>query len=74
VRLEDGLAVLVLTKVKEELVDRLGKLLVLRVSVKLLANELELVGDAVGVATVAAAEETVAVVVDLVPFLVAAVL
>jgi len=73
VGLEHSLAVLILTKVKEELVDRLSELLVLRVSVELLANEFELVGDAVSVSTVAATKEAVTIIVDLVPLLVATV-
>lgn len=74
VRLEDGLAVLVVTEVVEKLVDGLGELLVLWVGIKLLADELELISNAVSVATVAAAQEVVAVVVELVPLVVAAVL
>jgi hypothetical protein len=73
VRLEDSLTVLIVTEVVEELIDGLGELLVLWVSVELLADELEFVSDTVSVATVAAAEEVVAVIVDLVPLLVAAV-
>lgn len=71
--LENSLTVLILTEVKEELVHRLSELLVLRVSVELLANVLELVGDAVSVSAVAAAKEAVAIIIDLVPLLIAAV-
>jgi hypothetical protein len=74
VRLEDSLAILVLTEITEQLVDRLGELLVLRVSIKLLADELEFISNAVSMASVTAAEEVVAIVVELVPLSVEAVL
>jgi hypothetical protein len=67
VRLEGRLAVLIVAKVVEELVHRLGEGFVLRVLVELLANELELVDDSVGVIPVAVTEQELAVVVKLVP-------
>lgn len=67
--LEGGLAVLIVAKIKEELVDRLSELPVLLVGIELLADELELVRNAVGVAAVTTAQELVTLVVDLVPLL-----
>ena len=67
VRLELGLAVGVVSEVVEELVHRLGESLVLRVVVKLLGEELNLVSDLVGVVPVAVAEQELALVVELVP-------
>jgi hypothetical protein len=69
VRLEGRLAVLVVSEVKEELVDRLSKGLVLGVGIELLSDELELVRNAISVATVAATEQAVTLVVDAVPLL-----
>lgn len=72
--LKRGLALLVLTKIKEQFAHGLAKLLVLSILVELVANELELIGDAVGVATVLLAQKVIALVVKLVPFLVGSVL
>jgi hypothetical protein len=65
--LERSLAVLVSTEIVEQPVHGIGKGLVLRVSVELLANEFELVGDAVSVSAVAASQEIVTLIVDTVP-------
>lgn len=67
--LEGGLAIIISAQVLEQLVHGGSESLVLRVSVELLAQELELVNDAVGVVLVAVAEEEVAVVVQAVPLL-----
>lgn len=68
-RLEDGLAVVIIAKVGEQLLAGLTKGLVLRIAVKLLGKELDLVDDTVGVTAVLVAEQESAVVVELVPLL-----
>jgi hypothetical protein len=72
--LESGLAVLVSAKIVKQPVHRIGKGLVLRVRIELLADVLELVGNAISVSTVAATKEIVALVVDTVPLLVGGIL
>lgn len=68
-RLEDGLSVIIVAKVSEQLLAGLTEGLVLRIAVKLLGKELDLVDDTVGVTAVLVAEQESAVVVELVPLL-----
>ena len=74
VLLEDNLAVSVAAEILEQLLDRVGKSLVLRVLVELVGQELDLVKDLVGVGAVALADEVTALVVELVPLAVGLIL
>lgn len=65
--LKGWLAILVIAQVIEELLQRQGKLLVLRVLVELLAQEAKLIHDAVRVIAVTVAQQKVATLVELVP-------
>lgn len=65
--LEDRLAVLVVTKVLEQLCQRLSKGVVLRILVELVGEELDLVNNTVGVAAVLVAEEVSTLIVELIP-------
>ena len=65
--LESWLAVFVIAKVMEQLLHGIAESLVLWVSIKLVADELDFVKDAVGVTAVFVAEEIVALVVKRVP-------
>lgn len=67
--LEGRCASLILAKIQEKLVQGVGESLVLRVSIELLAQELELVDDAISVRPVTLTEEEVALVVNLVPLI-----
>jgi len=64
---ESWLAVFVITKVMEQLLHGIAESLVLWVSIKLVADELDFIKDAVGVTTVFVAEEIVALVIKSVP-------
>lgn len=66
-RLESGLAVLVVTQVDEQLLHSITKRLVLGISIKLVAEELELIEDTVGVPAILIPEEIVALIVKRVP-------
>ncbi|KNB10096.1 hypothetical protein FOXG_20303 [Fusarium oxysporum f. sp. lycopersici 4287] len=66
-RLEDRLAILVVAKVLEQLLERLGKSMVLRVLVELVGKELDLIDNTVGVTAVFVAEEVSSLVVELIP-------
>jgi hypothetical protein len=68
-RLEGWLAVLVVAKVVEELLHGVGKLLVQRILVELIRQELGLVNDAVSVVAVTVAKEEVATIIERVPLL-----
>jgi hypothetical protein len=72
--LEHGFPVLIVTKVKEQLLYCLTKGLVLGIFVELVAHELELVDDSVGVVAVTLAEKVSAVVVELIPLFVGGIL
>jgi hypothetical protein len=67
VRLEGRLAVVVMAKVVEQLGERVGEGRVLVVLVELVAEELDLIDDAIGVTPILVAQEVVAVVVETVP-------
>lgn len=69
VRLECGLSILVRAKIIEELVHGIGKGLILWVLVELVAHELELVHDAVGMVFVAVAEQEVPLVIEGIPLI-----
>jgi hypothetical protein len=66
-RLEDRLAILVVTKILEQLLERLSKGVVLSVLVELVGKELDLIDDTVGVASVLVTEEVSALIVQLIP-------
>lgn len=74
VGLEGRPATLIGSKVLEELLDGVAEALVQRVLVELAPEELDLIGNAVGVVAVTLAEEVVPTVVDLVPLLRSAIL
>ena len=67
-RLEGGLAILVIAKVVEQFLHGLSEAVVLCVGIKLLAKKLEFVKNAVGVIAVALLEKKIAFVGQLVPF------
>lgn len=67
VGLEDGLAVLVVAEIIEQLLAGLGKGVVLRVLVELVDEELDLVKNSVGVASVLVAEQVPAMVIEVIP-------
>lgn len=69
-RLEGWLSVLVVSKITEELVHRIGKSLVMGVRVELITQELGLISNAVGVAAVTMTEEEVASVIEVIPLLI----
>ncbi|KAI6767974.1 hypothetical protein HG530_005983 [Fusarium avenaceum] len=66
-RLEDRLTILVVAKILEQLLERLGKGMVLSVLIELVGKELDLIDDTVGVASVLVTEEVSALVVQLIP-------
>lgn len=66
-RLEDRLAILIVAEISEQLLERVGKGLVLSVLVELIDQELDLVDNTVGVAAVLVTEEESTLIVELVP-------
>src|ERR1700712_4015041 len=66
-RLERSLAALVVTKIEEQLLHSGGESLILWVIVELITDELEFIGNAIGVATIFVTEKEVALVIERVP-------
>lgn len=69
--LEGHVAAVVATKVIEELLHRIPKCLVLRVLVELIAKELKLIKNTIGMIPVALTQEVTAMVSELVPLAIA---
>lgn len=67
--LELGLAILVVAELLEQALGGETELLVLRILIKLLAEELDLVKNAVGVIAIAVTEQEAALVIELIPLL-----
>jgi hypothetical protein len=67
VRLECGLSIVISAEIVEQLLHGVGQSLVLWILVKLIAHELELVHNTVGVVSVSIAEEEVSLIVEGVP-------
>lgn len=72
--LEDRLAILIITKILEELLHSQSESLVLWVLVELIGEELNLIHDTVRMVTVTVPQEEIATIVELVPFFVGSVL
>ena len=68
-RLEGDLAVCIVAEIEEEFLDSVAESLVLWVRIELLAQEVKLVQNAVGVISVAVAEEELSLIVQAVPLL-----
>jgi hypothetical protein len=67
--LECWLAILVIAKVSEQLVDRFSEALVLSIGIKLIGQKLDLVDNAVCMVAIAISKKEISAVIELVPFI-----
>jgi hypothetical protein len=67
--LERWLAILIIAKASEQLVDGISKTLVLNILIKLISEEFDFVDDAVGMVAIAITKKEVSAVIELIPLI-----